>query len=110
MRAEAESLDELPDARFRFIRWQVIEASVKNEVLANGELAVERERLRHVPEVLADLHAAGVYGAAEDGCGSLGGRKKPGQHLHGRRFAAAVRPEKAEDFTALDRERDVIDG
>ena len=66
MRAEPESLDQLLDARLRLLGRQVIEARVQDQVLADGQLAVERERLRHVAEVLADLHAAGFDGAAEE--------------------------------------------
>jgi hypothetical protein len=38
------------------------------------------------------------------------GRQQPGEHLHGRRLAAAVGAEKAEDLAALDAEADVVDG
>ena len=110
MRAEAESLDQLLDARLRLLRREVIEARVQGQVLAHAQLAVERERLRHVAEVLANLHASGFDGAAEERRGPFGGRQEPGQHLHGRGLAAAVGAEEAEDLAALDRQRDVVDG
>ena len=92
------------------VRRQVIEARVQDQVLADGQLAVERERLRHVAEVLAHLHAARLDRAAEQRRRPLRGRQQPGQHLHGRRLAAAVGAEEAEDLAALDRQRDVVDG
>ncbi len=107
--AQAERLDELLDSRLRLLLREVIEARVQDQVLADAQLAVERERLRHVPEVFADLHAPGLDGAAEERCGPLGGRQEPGQHLHRRGLAAAVRAEKAEDLAALDRQGDVVD-
>ena len=41
---------------------------------------------------------------------ALGRRQQAGQHLHGRRLAAAVRAEKAENLAVLDVEADVVDG
>src|SRR5262245_42715962 len=109
MRTEAKSLDELIDARFRLVRWQVIETCIEDKVLAHCELAVERERLRHVPEVVADLHATGFDGAAEQCRGALRRGQEASQHFHGGGLAAPVGTEKTEDLTTLDRQRDMVD-
>ena len=41
MRAQAEFFDQLLDARFRLVSWNVIEASIQDQVLADGQLSVE---------------------------------------------------------------------
>src|SRR5690606_4108716 len=68
-------------------------------LLAHDERDPAQERRlaaeRHVP---LDLDVAGRRG------------EEPGQHLEGRRLAGAVRAGEADALTALDRERDAVDG
>ncbi len=51
MRDEPKSLDELFDPGLRLLLRQMVEPCVQDQVLADRELAVERERLGHVAEV-----------------------------------------------------------
>src|SRR5215471_6499999 len=108
MRTQSESIDQLLDALLRLFRRKVIQPSMQDQVLADGQLAVERKRLRHVSEVIADFHAPRFDGAAEESCGPFAGGEKSGEHLHRRGLAAAVRAQKAEDLAALNRQGDVV--
>ena len=94
---------------FALPRRQVKQARVKIEVLPHRELGIERERLRHVADAMARLQIACVERPAEQQRFALAGRQEPGQHLHRRRLAAAVRADKAEDLAALDGEADPVD-
>jgi hypothetical protein len=80
------------------------------EILPNGELAVEREGLRHVANVAPHLHVVRSHRVTEKLRPALGGRQQTGQHLHRRRLAATVGAEKAEDFAPWDAEVDMIHG
>ena len=80
------------------------------EILPDRELAVEREGLRHVADVLARLHVVGAHRLAEQLGRAFGGRQEAGQHLHGGGLAAAVRAEEAEDLAAPDAKADMVDG
>jgi hypothetical protein len=88
----------------------VKETRVQHEILAHRELAIKRERLRHVPEVAADLDAAGFNRLPKNRSRAFGGRQQSRQHLHRRRLAAAVGAEKAKYLAALDLHAHVIDG
>ena len=88
---------------------QVEQTRVQIEVLPDRQLGIERERLRHVADAIARVQVAGIERPAEQQRFALAGRQQPGQHLHRRRLAAAVRADKAEDLAALDREADMVD-
>ncbi len=77
---------------------------------SHRQLAVEREALRHVADAPARLEVVRLDLAAEQPGLPLARRQEPGQHLHRRRLAAAVRAEEAEDLAAADAERGVVDG
>ena len=81
----------------------------KLEVFAHRHLGVQRRRFREVtgPALRFDRLLEDV----EPGNDRLafGRRHVAGQDAHGRRLAGAVRTEKAEDFSALDAEGQVID-
>src|SRR5215472_1052587 len=79
------------------------------EVLPHRELGVERERLRHEAHAPTRLDIAALDRLSEQQRGALGRRQESGEHLHGRRLAATVRAQKAEDLAALYAEVDVID-
>src|SRR6185437_11187766 len=85
------------------------EPRMEIEVLTNGELGVERKRLRHVADAPARVEVAGVDLLAEKQGVAFIRRQQSGQHLHRRRLAGAVRPDKAEDLAALDGEADMVD-
>src|SRR5215469_8029250 len=79
------------------------------KVLPHRELGVERERLRHEAHAPTRLDIAALDRLSEQQRGTLGRRQESGEHLHGRRLAATVGAQKAEDLAALYAEVDVID-
>ena len=106
---EVESFYHFPDTAFDRIRCEPEQARMQFEVLPDRQLGIEREGLRHVADAAADIHVVGIDLVAEQpGC-AFARRKQSGQHLHGGRLAAAVRPEKAEDLAAGNAEADIVD-
>jgi len=91
---------ELGDTRVSVVRGQMKKARMKTQVLPHGEFAIERERLRHEADALADRQVVGIDRFAADLGLSLARRQESGQHLHGGGLAAAVRTEEAENFSA----------
>ena len=87
----------------------VKELGVQDQVLPHRQLGIEREGLRHVADLAADVDVVGIDRLAEQPGLPLGGRQQAAQHLHRRRLAAAVGAEEAEDLPPLDPDVDVID-
>ena len=83
---------------------------VQFQILAQRQLAIEREGLAHVADTTADRDVLGIDEMAEDLGLAFARGQQPRQHLHGRRLAAAVGPQKAENLAARDLEADVING
>jgi len=79
------------------------------EVLADRELGIKRERLRHVADAHARFHIVGIDWRAEKRCPAFAGGQQPREHFHGRRLAAAVGAHEAEDLSSLDVEIHVVD-
>ena len=105
---EPEPVEHFRDPPANLVRWQMEQPGVQYQVLADGQLGVERERLRHVPDSPARDEVGRVQWMAEERGRALGRRQEPGQHLHRGRLAAPVGAEEAEDFAALDPEADVV--
>ena len=61
------------------------------EVLPDGQLAIEREGLRHIAHPLAGGDILRVDRLAEQPGFTFAGGQQAGEHLHGGGFAAAVR-------------------
>ena len=80
------------------------------EILPHRELAVERERLRHVADFLTRLHIVGCHGLAEQFGRAFSDRQQPRHHFHGGGFSAAVRAEEPENLSAFDANAHMIDG
>ena len=55
----------------------MVKVCVQLQILPHGKLAVERERLRHVADVLARLHIVGGHRLAEQFGGAFGDRSNP---------------------------------
>ncbi len=106
--AEVEAREHLLHARATPFGRQVEQPCVQVEVLPHGQLAVQRKRLGHVADPLAGLHVMRVHRLAEQQRLALAGWQQTGEHFHGGGLAAAVRAEKAEDFTAGNAEIDLI--
>ena len=83
---------------------------VQHQVLPHGELAIQRERLRHIAHAPARVDVVRIDRLAEQPGLAVARRQQAGEHLHGRRFAAAVGAQEAEDLAPADAEVDVIDG
>ncbi len=88
----------------------MIEAGVDPEVLGDRQLAIKGERLRHVADAHAGVVVLGINGLAEEDRLAVGRGQEARQHLHGRRLAAAVGAEEAEDLAAIDCEIHRVDG
>src|SRR5690606_15439584 len=72
------------------------------EVLRNGEVGVEREPARHVPDPGADLPEIGHNVQAEDTRGSRIGKEERRQQTEERRLTGSVRTDDAEDLPLVD--------
>src|SRR5262247_1503260 len=103
-------LQQLLDPASDLICRQMVETRMQIEILPNGELAVERKRLRHVADVAPRLHVVGAHRLSEQFRRAFGYRQEPRQHLHGGCLAAAVRTEEAKDLAARDAKADMVDG
>src|SRR5579871_5768883 len=87
-----------------------VDAAEEIDVLFHSEVVVEREFLRHVPDVMLDGFRLGHDVESADRGGAGGWQKQSAEHADGGGFSGAVRSEEAEDFAAPDVERDVVDG
>ena len=109
---QVEQLDvaeQLVHARVGAGAGDAVDAGEEAEVLLDGEIRVERERLRHVAGLALDALALRADVAAGDDGTAAGRLKEPAQHLDRRRLAGAVRAEKAEDLAARDAQRERVD-
>ncbi len=80
-----------------------VDAGEEVEVLAHGQILVEREPLAHVADVPADRLALGGDVEAEHGGVARGGGQQAAQDPDQRRLARAVRSEQAVDLAASGR-------
>src|SRR5258708_14735688 len=87
----------------------MVKVRVQIEILSDRELAVERERLRHVANVATRLHVVGAHRLSKQFRRTFGGGQEPRHHFHCRRFSAAVRAEEAENLAARDAKAHMID-
>src|SRR3989440_7873221 len=87
----------------------MVKVRVQIEILSDRELAVERERLRHVADIPTRLHVVGAHRLSKQFRRAFGYRQQAGQHLHGRWLAGAVRAEEAENLAARDAKAHMID-
>ena len=79
------------------------------DVLAHGQIGVQRELLRHVADPFPDGSPVLAYVEPGDPAGSLRGREQAGEHLDRGGLACAVGPQEAEDLPGADREGDRVD-
>ena len=59
------AFEQLFDSGFDLVCREMVEVRMQLEILPHSELAVERERLRHVADVLTRLHVVGAHWLAE---------------------------------------------
>ncbi len=106
---EVESLGHLAHPVRDAVLGKLEQARVQLEVLAHGQLGVEREGLAHVADPAAHAHVVRIDLAAKEPRRALARGQEAGQRLHRRGFAAAVRAEEAEDLAPFDAEAHMID-
>src|SRR5258706_385687 len=70
------------------------------EVLPDRQVFPERETLRHVTDFALDIGRLRHHVVAQAGAAARIGREQAADHADRGRFAAAVRPEEAEDLAA----------
>ena len=80
------------------------------QILDDGELAIERELLRDVADLLPGRGAGVVQVDAGDAQRAAACRQQTAEHAERRRLAGPVGPEQTEDLAAVDLEVDMIDG
>src|SRR5436190_266423 len=85
-------------------------AAVDDQVLAHGQLEVERVELRHDAEPAADRRPVTERVEAEHAQRAARDRRDTADHPHGRALAGAVRAEEAEGLPPGDVEVDPVDG
>ena len=108
--AELELLQRPGDAFALAAAAQPIGAGEEVQVLDHGELAIERELLRHVADALPGRGAGVAQIDAGDAQRAAAGRQQTAEHAERGRLAGPVGPEQAEDLAAVDLEADMIDG
>ena len=62
---EIVAFEQLFNSGFDLVCRKMVEVCVQLEILPDREFAIERERLRHVADVLARLHVVGAHRLAE---------------------------------------------
>jgi hypothetical protein len=105
--AEARALEHGGDARLAAGARHPVNAGVKAQIFLDAQVLVQAEALGHVADAL--LHALGVALDVEADDAALAARRveDAAEHADGRGLSGAVRPEHAEDFTGVHRERDI---
>ena len=83
---------------------------VQHQVLQHGQLAVQRERLRHIAHAAARGNVVRVDLMAKQPGFAFAGRHQAGQHFHGGGFAAAVGAQKAKNLAPANAKVHVIHG
>src|SRR5215472_201930 len=82
---------------------------MQHKILPNAQFGVQRERLRHEPDMPARLDVATFDLFTEEQSRPIGRRQQTGEHLHCGGLAAAVGTQKAKNLSALDSEANVVD-
>src|SRR5579872_5234219 len=100
--------DDVCDAARSALARELIGASVELQVLEDAEIAVQRERLRHVADRAPHVAGLRLDVEARDGSGARRGGDQAAQHLDRGRFAAAVGTQETENRTGLDGKRDIM--
>ena len=106
-RRQAEFLERARDMLLD--RLQLVETRHEFEVLADREILVERELLRHVADLALDLQRFGPDVVAEHRALALVGRQQAAHDADGGGLARSVRPEEADDLALRDIHRHMVD-
>ena len=105
---QVDELEHLVDAALRRALVVEVERGVEAQVLQRRKLRVERRLLRHEPDLAA--HLPRVAHGVEPQHPHRARRRavQPGDEVHERRLARAVRPQKPVDHPRLAREREAL--
>ena len=105
---QPEARHHLGDAGFALRGGHLEDACVQVEVLAHGQLAIQREGLRHVAHAAPHRQVVRVDRLSEQLGMALAGRQQASEHLHGRGLATAVGAQEAEDLATVDAQIDPV--
>src|SRR5207302_1532584 len=94
---EPRHLEDPVAPRFEARAVHIIQTGKERDVLFDRELTVEREQLRHVPDVLLDRLRIGPHIETRNASVARCWRKQPTQHFDGRRLARTVRAEESKN-------------
>src|SRR5690242_6876525 len=78
------------------------------KILRDRQLAIEREGLRHIAKMSPRLNIVWIDWMPEQARFARTRGQQTGQHLHRRRFAAAIGPEEAKNLALANREAHVV--
>ena len=88
---------------------QSVDRGDELQILADREVFIEAEALRHIADLQLDEVAFGQDVVAEAGAFTAIGRQEPAKQANGRCFAAPVRTQKTVDLTLRHLHVDAID-
>ena len=106
---EGAHVDDGVDTRPEHRRRELARLAEEAEHVDRGHVRVHRPVLGEVAETARGGDAVAPDIVARNGGLAPARRKVPGQHPHHRRFPGAVRPEKRDDLSLGNGERDVLD-
>ena len=109
IRPDVREIDRPLHSLFSFGALEPIDGAEEIEVLVDGEIAIKRERLRDVADVLANELAVFFDVVAVDSCVTFRRHEQAAEDADERRFAGAVRTEQTEDLAARNLQRDVVE-
>ncbi|MNT20536.1 hypothetical protein D3C72_1558480 [compost metagenome] len=87
---------------------QAVDPGEKAQILFDGQVAVEREFLRHIAQMLTGFAGADLQIHIQHQRFTGGGHQQAAHHFKGGRFPCTVRPEQTKNFPALHGEINVI--
>ena len=107
---EADDLEHLADAPLQRVTAHAVQLAEEAQVLGRGQLRVDRELLRDVPDRLLRLRRADVDRASGDVHLATVTLQEAADHRDRGRLAGTVRPEQAVGLGWTDAEPDAVDG
>lgn len=108
MAAEIEDIGHQLDAFAPALPAKAIDAGEEFEVLRDRQIAIKREFLRHVAELVAGFGGIAAKIETGDATFAAGWFQQAAEHLEGGGFASAVRAEQAEDLAAANIKADIV--
>src|ERR1051326_3236322 len=107
---EADLLQQRTDASRRFVLVDAVEARDVAQVFPPREIVIKSGIFRQIADAPFDFDRLARWIEAADAHAAAARLRQAKQHEDGRRFAGAVRAEKAEDLALIDPEGKAVDG